>query len=310
MAAKLKFNEGLARIKDTIQPFSTGALYVLSNIELEPNDQARFEAAWPAIELEKRRRIVASLIELAEDDIELNFAGVFFFMLQDPDPQIRGKAIDGLWEDESRELLAKLLEMMSGDKDEFVREKATLGLSRFAYLAELEKLRPRWIERLQNGLLNQFTSNDSVMVRRRALEALGYFGEVEQVVKGIEKSYNSDDELLKSSAIKAMGHSVNKRWLPEVGKELGSPEAAFRYEAARAAGEMSSDELLQPLINLVNDQDREVQLAAIWSLGQIGGAEASRVLKNIAESELEVLATLAKDALAEIAFANNPMGAV
>ncbi len=303
MAKKLNFQESLTRIKDTESDFSTGALYALSN--MEPENQAKFEAAWPLIEVERRRRVVAAVIELAEDDIELDFNLPYFFMLSDLDPLVRGKAIDGLWEDESRELLAKLLDILAHDPDEFVREKAALGLSRFALLGETGKLKERWTTRLREGLLA--VPPKPLAVARRALEALGYFGQDEIVLKAIERAYTSDDELLKASALKAMGRSVNKRWLPEVGKELSSPDPALRYEAVQAAGEMGSDELLQPVIELTNDRDLEVQLAAIWSLGQIGGPEAQRTLKNVQESDRETLVNAANDALAELTYSANPL---
>lgn len=304
MAEKINFQESLAKIIDTKQPFSTGALYAFSN--MEPEDQARFERAWPAIESDRRRRTITALVELAEDDINLIFNSVYFFLLKDQDAQVRGRAIEGLWEDESRELLARLLEMVAKDPDEGVREKAALGLSRFAYLAETGKLKERWVTRLRQGLFDRLHSDDT-NVSRRALEALGYFGQDDQVIRAVQEGYNSDDELVKASALKAMGRSINKRWLPEVGKELGSQEPALRYEAVTAAGEMSADELTQLVIRLTEDQDREVQLAAVWSLGQIGGAESSRTLKALTESDDEVLATAATEALNELAFASNPL---
>jgi HEAT repeat protein len=306
VAEKINFQESLAKIIDTKQPFSTGALYAFSN--LEPENQARFEAAWPRIDVERRRRVVMSLVELAEDDIELEFTSVYFFLLKDQDPKVRGKAIDGLWEDESRELLARLLEMVAKDPDAGVREKVALGLGRFAYLAETGKLKERWATRVRQGLFDRLHSDDSD-ISRRALEALGYFGHDDQVIRAVQEGYNSDDELIKASALKAMGRSINKRWLPEIGKELGSEEPSLRYEAAMAAGEMSADELTQPVIRLVEDEDREVQLAAIWALGQIGGSESSRTLKAVSNGEDEVLANAANEALTELAFASNPLNA-
>jgi HEAT repeat protein len=81
----------------------------------------------------------------------------------------------------------------------------------------------------------------------------------------------------------------------------------LRYEAASAAGEMVADELTQPVIQLCEDEDREVQLAAIWALGQIGGPESSRTLKALANSDDEGLANAANEALTELSFANNPL---
>ncbi len=301
-----KFNESLAKIRDVEQPLSALALAALS--DMEPEDQASFEATWKDLPLERRRKVVSTMIELAEDDVKLVYNIPFFHMLDDPDAQVRGRAIEGLWEDETRDFLSKLLTMLTNDPDETVREKAALGLSHFAYLAELGKFKGRLVERMREELFAQCTSeNSSVYVRRRCIEALGYFGQDDRTLKLIDNAYASDDDLVKQSALKAMGRSVNKRWLPEVGKELSSREPALRYEAATAAGELASEELLQPIIGLVEDEDREVQLAAIWALGQIGGPEANRMLNLLNKSEDETLATAATEALAEIVYSNNPL---
>lgn len=307
MAEKINFQQSLAKITDPKQTFSTAALSAFSN--MEPENQARFEAAWPLIEAERRRRIATALVDLVEDNINLDFTTVYHFIVNDQNAQVRGSAIEGLWEDESRDWLNKLLELVAKDPDENVREKAALGLSNFAFLAETGKLTTRSTRKLREGLFDQLHAKDTG-VSRRALEALGYFGQDDQVIRAIQEAYNNDDELVKASALKAMGRSINKRWLPEVGKELTSEEPSLRYEAVTAAGEMSADELTQPVIQLVNDPDREVVLAAVWSLGQIGGPESSRTLKALANGDDEALANAATEALTELSFASNPLNVV
>lgn len=304
MTEKINFQETLAKILDPNQTLTTGSLPAFSNMASE--DQARLGQVWPAVELDRRRKVATALVELAEDNISLDFTDAFFFLLKDEDAQVRGKAIEGLWEDESRDWLNKLLELVAKDPDATVREKAALGLGNFAYLAETGKINDRWIKKLREGLFEQLNSKDT-HVSRRALEALGYFGNDEQVIRAIQDAYANDDELVKASALKAMGRSINKRWLPEIGKELNSAEPSLRYEAATAAGEMSADELTQPVIRLIDDSDREVVLAAVWALGQIGGPESSRTLKALANGDDEALSNAANEALTELSFASNPL---
>jgi len=66
-------------------------------------------------------------------------------------------------------------------------------------------------------------------------------------------------------------------------------------------------EAVSPLIKLVEDVDREVQEAAIWALGQIGGRRARRVLESCAQSEDETLQAAAEDALAELDLGSVPL---
>jgi HEAT repeat protein len=307
----VSFEETLAVISDAETDFSNAALLNLSNIELEPEKVSRFEQIWAGASLERRRKTIDALATLAEEDVQLNFNTVFMHLLKDSDPQVRAKAIEGLWEETGFETLNRLLELLQNDPNETVREKAALGLSNFAYLAETGKLKERFVEKLRKGLLAQVKGEQlDPTVGRRALEALGYFGQDEAIIKLIQKAYDSDDELVKASALKAMGRSVNKRWLPEVGKELSSDLPSLRYEAATAAGEIVCEELLPSLFHLVNDRDREVRMAAVWALGQIGGPEPTRVLKDLANGDNEAMAEAAKEALAEIAFAADALNVV
>jgi HEAT repeat protein len=303
---KVTFEENLQKITDLSQPVHISALYALSN--MTPERQALFEAAWIKLPLERRRKIAGSLNDLTEDVVELDFTSVYTFFLKDEDAEIRSKGVEGLWEDESRPVLGELLKLLENDPAPMVREKAALGVGRFAFLAELGRLPQRWIDRVRETLLAQVDNpKNSPEIQRRLIEGLGYFNNDDQVTKVIEKAYRNEDELIKAGALRAMGRNMNPRWLPEIGKELSNADPVLRYEAATAVGEMGSKELLPSLIKLTDDKDREVRLAAIWALGQIGGPEASRTLKVLVKDENSAVREAAQEALREISYADNPL---
>lgn len=304
----MTFTEDLNKIIDTEQPFSISGLYVLSN--LEPEQQREFEAAWPKVPVERRRRIAGSLPELVEEDVELDFTAIFYFLLKDTDPQTRIFAIEGLWEDESRQLLGLLLDILEHDPAEDVREKAAISLSRFSYLAELGKLPERWVNRLRDTLLQMVGENDDklpLQIGRRLVEDLGYFSNDDRITKIIQRTYTNDNNEMKASALRAMGRNMDKRWLPEIGKEMNSKQPALRYEAATAAGEMASEELINPLLRLIEDKDTEVRLAAIWALGQVGGPEATKALRELSHNGPEAVREAARESLGEINYASHPL---
>jgi len=302
----MAFTDNLNKIVDSEQPFALSTLYVLSN--LEPEAQAEFEAVWPGTALERRRRIAGSLQELAEEDIELEFSTIFYFLLKDTDPQVRIDAIEGLWEDESRQFLARLLDIIEHDAANEVREKAAVTLGHFCYLAELGKLPERWARRLYDTIMELVEHKTlPVEVERRLVEDLGYFFNDPRVTKIIGEAYNDDDSQLQASALRAMGRNMDMRWIPEVGQQMSNDEPALRYEAATAAGEMSSAELLPSVLSLANDEDMEVRLAAIWAMGQIGGPEASRVLKELISDKREAVREAVQEALTEVTFNANPL---
>ena len=306
---KETFDQKLTILSDSSQPFSTTRVSGLSN--MSDTQQERFEATWPTIETGRRRRIIATMNELAEDNIELDFSLAYTFALNDADAVVRGAAIEGLWEDESRELLTVLLRILERDPSHVVREKAALALSRFAYLAEIKKLPERWHSRIREALLTAYNNpKEDIDVRRRAVEALGYFSNNPIITTLIQDAYDDDDEVMRASSIRAMGRNINERWLPTVRKELESDEPSLRYEAAYAAGEMGKDEFIQRLSEMVDDDDPQVRLEAIWAMGQIGGPEAQTTLRLLSDSTNEAVRDAAKEALEEVRYATNPMDVV
>ena len=138
-------------------------------------------------------------------------------------------------------------------------------------------------------------------MRRRAIEGLGYFGG-EDVTATIAQAYATGRQPLKESALVAMGHSLDSRWLPIFEAELQSTEPALRYEAARASGELGSEasSLLPRLLELAEASDSQVAQAAIWALGQIGGPGAQRTLQRLVESDDAAVQQAAEEALAEL----------
>src|SRR5215213_2802493 len=267
-----------------------------------------FWPAWIAIMPRRRAEIARSMVELAEDDIELDFSAAQLWLLDDEDAEVRASAIEGLWENTSATLLHQLLRLMRSDPAPTVRAAATISLSRFAYQAELDELDTRDSRALQDGLLAMIgDARQPLEVRRRALESAGYFGSIDEIQRQIELAYAGDEQLLRESALVAMGRSMLERWLPTIGRELTSQSPALRYEAARAAGEMAEDarSLLPKLTPLLNDQDSEVALAAIWAFGQIGGDAAKRALQQVRKSEDETRRQAAADALDELSLGEN-----
>jgi HEAT repeat protein len=271
-------------------------------------ERADFWPAWVAIMPRRRAEIARAMVDLAEDDIELDFSAAQIWLLEDDDAEVRASAIEGLWENISPTLLHQLLRLMRSDPAPAVRAAATISLSRFAYQAELDELDTRDSQALRAGLLAMIgDARQPLEVRRRALESAGYFGSIDEIQRQIELAYAGDEQLLRESALVAMGRSMLERWLPTIGRVLGGQSPGLRYEAARAAGEMGEDAraLLPKLMPLLNDPDSEVALAAIWAFGQIGGDSAKRVLEQIRKSEDETRRQAAMDALEELSLGEN-----
>ncbi|MFQ6057372.1 MAG: HEAT repeat domain-containing protein [Anaerolineae bacterium] len=294
------FEKTLRCISDSQKPLSISQLYSLSGATRA--EMTIFAQQWPRIGVERRRRIIRSLVELAEASFEVDFDPIFRHCLGDEDDQVRAQAIDGLWENEDTALIEPLVRLLKGDPSVVVRASAAMALGKYILLAELEELDEAHGARVRAALLETIRHpGEEVEVRRRAVESIAYAGD-EEVQGIIEGAYYDDEEKMRVSAIFAMGRSADPRWRETVLMELDNPNPEMRFEAARACGELEHRGAVPTLIELIEDPDREVQGAAIWALGQIGGAEARRVLQACCLSEDEVVRDAAEEALDELEF--------
>jgi HEAT repeat protein len=286
-----------------------GDLKPLSGLSHSQRDE--FWQAWQQIAPLRRDEIAHAMVELAEDNIDLDFGEVLFWCLEDEDAGVRASAVEGLWENISTRLLRRLVTMLRSDPAPNVRATAAIGLSRFAYLAAIDQLEGEDARAVQTALLDMIRDQRQPLdVRRRSLESAGYFADADEVQRQIGLAYDTDEQLLRESALVAMGRSMLPRWLPIIARELTSTSPALRYEAARAAGEMAEDArvLLPKLAPLLNDDDSEVALAAIWALGQIGGEPARRALQQVRKSQDEARREAAAEALEELLLGDSLLG--
>ncbi len=295
----------LGKLGDRSQPIQHRILRQLS--DLGSDIEGELLRAWRPLGVERRRALVKAMNGLAEDSVEFDFRDVLQALLADEDAEVREAAVDGLWEDERPRTLHRLLALLEDDPASDVRAAIALVLGHFAQRAELGELRAELATEVHTALLNAASlTNLDTVVRRRAVESAGYFTGPE-ITELIKAAYATGLQPFKESALVAIGHNLDPRWLPVLSVELKSSTAALRYEAAHAAGEFSSEgrSLLPLLLPLTEDGDAEVMSAAVWALGQIGGGAAERTLQRLVQSDDPVIQQVAEEALAELHFTDD-----
>jgi HEAT repeat protein len=301
----MDFRTELNKIISDEQPFSVAALTFLSDISSA--DSTTLALMWPGAGVARRRKIAATLVQMAEDNLEYNFNAVFAVLLDDTDVQVRRTAVEGLVEDESVGTVRRLIEVLESDPAPEVRAAAATILGPAALRAETGKLKGEWPARLCDALLRAVRDPEAGDdVHRRALESVAYFCDNAGVTAEIERAY-AGRGLVRASAINAMGRNMNARWAPLLLKELQSNEPAMRYEAAHAVGELGEQANVPALLPLLDDPDLEVQLAAIWALGQLGGRVAMQELQMRSEDDDDAIREAVDDALTEIRYAADPL---
>lgn len=294
--------EQLRALADPDQPLVKKSVTLFS--DLHRHEVAALRPTWRTLSAERRQEFVQALRTLAEDNSDLDFRQFFLGCLDDPEDRVRAIAVDGLWEDRSSRTLEWLLSLVHDPAGE-VRVAAVLGLSRFAYMAEMEELRPEQARAVCTTLLDVAADpTQPITVRRRAVEALGYFANSPEAQTEVARAYEHADQMMRESALVGMGRSMHPQWFASIRRELRSPSPAMRYEAARAVGELAEDgrEMLPALLPLVDDADLEVAQAAIWALGQVGSDQARQTLKRLTRTSSEARQQAAEEALEELAL--------
>jgi HEAT repeat protein len=299
------FEAYVRELADPGTPLSVSHLVRLSQLGAE--QLSALGMVWREMELRQRQRIVEELVELAEDNVDLNFDAVFMLALGDLDPAVRRVAISGLWEHDGADLIDPLIRLLQHDPDVEVRAEAALALGRFVVQGEFGRMRDGDMERVDIALRQVILdTTDAADVRRRALEALGARSET-WVHDLIEGGFDSPERPLRLGAIHAMGRSCDPNWLSDLLPELASDDPEIRFEAANALGAIGDEGATADLVALLDDDDIEVAEASVSALGEIGGAEARDALETLAASDNERLRDAALEALASLDFVDAPL---
>lgn len=258
-------------------------------------------AAWASIPEDNRVDLVRRFDELSEERVELNFGRALRIALGDRSAVVRQLAIAGLWEDESSELLDRLRAMLENDESPDVRAQAAAALERFSSKAAVGSLDETVANNLRDELLRSASDVGApYAVQRRALEALGPYASDPEISSLIMEAFDSADHGMQCSALYAMGHSQDSRWLPTILMQVESEEPEIRFEAARAAGLLGSADALPVLLQAARDEDAEVRHTAISAIGQIGGRGAVRALERLSEDAGEVDLELIQAAIDDV----------
>jgi HEAT repeat protein len=302
----MSLESDLQEIGDENRRLSANQLKNLSDLDAAAG--LTLADAWPEIAMMRRLNVVRDLAELAEDNVELNFDAVFRVALADEEPYIRSAAIRGLDEYEGVDLIPTFIDLLLIDQDTEVRREAAIALGRYALAAELQRLSAADARAIRNALIESAEDlEEDERVRARAIEALGAMSG-EDTENLIESIYEEDSLWLKVGALDAMGRTCHSMWLPIILHESENRAPEMRHAAAFAAGEIGEEAAVPQLRRMaLQDPDREVQLAAIRSLGSIGGAQARVALQGVLYEGDDVLRDAVEEAMGEIDFDDDPL---
>ena len=275
---ELNFSEVKDAILKKQAPFPPQFIYFFSDISQE--DLEKIANVWPQVWVERRRGLLEDMENLAEADTLLYFDDFARTCLSDADPVARTTAIRLLWQSENEQLVPSLLNLLKQDPEAIVRAAAAIGLGGFVYLGELDELKQSTYDMIVQALIDVYLGAEEVLVRRRALEALG-FASHPDIPGFIQTAYETDDEEWLQSALFAMGRTCNRKWAKSILRMFTHPDPEVRYEAVRAAGELEIEDARDYLFELLEEgtDDEEMYYAVIWSLTKIGGSGVRELIE-------------------------------
>ncbi|MEO8540088.1 MAG: HEAT repeat domain-containing protein [bacterium] len=248
--------------------------------DLSRNDLRTVKDHWDAIPVANRAMLFERGLELADVNLELHFEAFAKLGLDDSDPEVRERAVAVLWESDDRDVGQKLAQLTASDPGPGVRAAAAAGLQHFVEAYVLERLPSEAGETIIRALRGAL-DDPEIEVRAKAIESVGAINEP-WVSERVLEAFESDDQRLRLSAIRAMGNSGLERWEEYLESEFTSGDEEMRFEAVIAAGNLGSPLLIEPLGELLSDEDPELVLAVIEALGEIGGDEAIELLQAFA----------------------------
>ena len=261
----------------------------------------RVLALLPQLAPQRRRDLLAALQQHAEDDVTLDFDRVHLAALLDSDVATRILAMHGLREHDRLEYAELLAGIVSDDPVSAVRAEAANSLGNFVVGIEFGMVPSDLGERIAEALRERV--EDAVEddeVRAAALEAAGASSE-EWVAELIAEQYETGNTRMRVASVVAMGRHGSDDWLPILVQSFEDEDDDVRAAAATSAGQLLLEAAIQPLTLLLDEeQEPEVQVAAIRALGEIAGEEAEAILVRLLESDEPHIAEAAELAIEEL----------
>lgn len=305
----VRFDEVIRALQDESTPLGRSLLRRLSN--LGDDERATLQRSWGGIPHERRRDVLRHLSQMMDSDFDMDFSAVTRLALTDLQDDVREAAVEASWADETPTVFNRLMSMATVDSSSSVRAAALSALGRFILAGELGKFDPSLARQAENIAIRLYQQPGADLeVRRRALEAIANSSRPE-VRKMIEDAYASEHARMRASAIYAMGRTCDADWGDITLRELASDDPAIRFEAVRAAGELELEEAVPLIAPFLTEGDRQMMETAVWALGEIGGAEARRLLSSMLryaeDTDDAELLELVEDAIASASLIGGGM---
>ncbi len=302
MSETISFQSVLDHLLDSKKEIPQTHLKLYS--DLDSKSLRLFLDVWPSVKPTRKLLLLDELLIHFDSDNIVSYESIGRGLINDPDGEVRARAIRLLSESDDPKLVGTLTEILLNDTDLAPRMEAALLIGEFILLGELEAIKEDLQRKAEDALISIIKSEENPTLRKHSLEALGYSSRPE-IVTLIVSAFEREDPTWVATALLAMGRSHDERWSENVVSMVLDDDPLIRFAAVQAAGELNIEDAGPILLKILEDEeeDDDVVTAAIWSLSQIGGDDARIYLVNLIEqTEDEDLVEYLEDALENLDF--------
>jgi HEAT repeat protein len=302
MTKKLSFQDVLDHLLNSSKEVPKSHLKLYS--DLDSKSLKLFLETWQNVQLPRKLILLDQLLSNLEEDYIVSYEQIGSALLDDPDGEVRVRAIRLLTESSDPKVASKLIDIFLNDVELAPRMEAAHLLGEFVLLGELDKLNPSQQRRMEDALLSVVRGEADSTLRKRALESLSYSSRPE-IAALIESAFERVDPAWIASALRAMGRSHDERWNDNVISKLLDEDLIIKFAAVEAAGQLVIEAAVPILLQILDDEEEpeEVATACIWALSQIGGDDARTYLVALLDqTEDDDLTEFLEDALENLNF--------
>jgi HEAT repeat protein len=205
-------------------------------------------------------------------------------LIRDEDASVRQAAVNAL-NSLTLSSIAKRIIPLLHDPDPNVRESAVKIAGYFGY-------------RESAGALLDLSADPDERVRIAVIEHLP-FVEDERVLDVLVHALKGETSSVRAAAARALGNMDGPEVVPRLIEGLADEDVWVRYFSARALGRLRSEESVEPLKRVVGEEKfNHVRIAALDSLGKIGGHRIAEIVAGLVRDEDPDVAHAAEIALA------------
>ncbi len=302
MAAKISLQNVLDHLLDSKKDIPQSHLKFYS--DLDSKSLKLFLDVWPRVQSPRKLILLDGLLSHLDSDSIVSYEEIGRALLDDPDGEVRARAIRLLVESDDPNLADKLIDIFLTDAELAPRLEAVQLLGEFILLGELDKVNQNLQRKMEDALISVVRGEADSTLRKRALEALSFSSRPE-IAALIESAFERADPAWVASALRAMGRSHDERWNENVVSLLLDEDPLIKFAAVEAAGQLIIEAAVPILLQILDDEEEpeDVATAAIWALSQIGGDDARTYLVAlIDQTEDEDLVEFLEDALENLNF--------